>query len=190
VWNERYDCFDSTSLLFDPEFDHDPVRTTPGYYRNLIVEVVLRDFDAVAGHRACAANFIYQPTQPAGSYFHRPPFDIPENDLGLEREPISQLAYRATFKIFQWAEIDSRLWLTWRPAILILPALATILAFAFIPAGRRFLIPSTLFLAHLVNVVVTSPAQEFRFAYPLYITAALTVTLIYPTLRPSRAEGT
>ncbi len=86
-----------------------------------------------------------------------------------------------TDRVWRWAEIDSRLWLTWRPAILLLPALAAVVVFAF--RDRRFLIPSTLLVAHTINVVATSPAQEFRYAYPLYLMAALTLALLWPILR-------
>lgn len=191
VWNSRYDCFDSTPLLFDPEFDHSAIRSDPSPYRRLQLRVLARDPGAVASHRSCAANFVYQPAQPADAYFHRPPYEIPSNDIGLTREPLSDLAFRASFKIFHWAGMEHRLWYTWRPAIVILPALAAILAFGIFKPGRRFLIPSALFLAHLANVVVTSPAQEFRYAYPLYITGTLTVVLLYPTLRGrTQREGT
>lgn len=183
VWTESYDCYDSTELLFHPQFTHAPIQDDPGGYLTLQIGAFLRNPVDVARHRVCAANFIFVPAQPADAYFHRPPFDIPDNTLGLARDPISDFAYRGTLKVWQWAEMEDRLWLTWRPAVVILPTLAAIVVFALRPSGRRFLIPSTLFLAHLVNVVVTSPTQEFRFAYPLYLTGVLTLTLLVPTLR-------
>ena len=33
--------------------------------------------------------------------------------------------------------------------------------------------------------MATTPAQEFRYAYPLYLMAALTLPLLWPALRPS-----
>lgn len=188
VWKQSYDCFDSTLLTFNSEFDHDPILLNPRGYLALQFESFVGDIGAVVGHRTCAANFIFVPDQPAVAYFHRPPFEIPSNDMGLERDPISQVAYRATLRIWEWAEVESRMWLTWRPAIVILPTLVAILAFALIPAGRRFLLPSSLFVAHLINVTLTSPTQEFRFAYPLYLIGVLTLTLLYPLVRPRGQE--
>ncbi len=187
VWTDLYDCYDSTPLLFDPRFDHDPVRADPGPYRRLVIDVLVRDLDTVAGHRLCAANFVYWPPQPAGVTFHRIPYFMPENDVGLVRDPLSVPAFRLTNAYLQWAELEHRLWLTWRPAIVILPALLAIALMVVAVEKRRLLIPSTLFLVHLVNVVATSPAQEFRYAYPLYLVAVLTIPLLIPTLRELRS---
>ena len=181
IWNTEYDCYDSTPLLFHPMFDQVPVRESPGDYRALELDVLLRDFDTVLSHRLCAANFVYAPNQPADAYFHRPPYDFPPNDLGLARAPMLGIAFDVTDRIWRWAEIDSRLWLTWRPAIVLLPALAAVVVFAF--RARRLLLPSALLVAHTLNVMATSPAQEFRYAYPLYLMAALTLPLLWPMLR-------
>jgi hypothetical protein len=181
IWTTEYDCYDSTPLLFHPMVDQTPVRETPGPYRSLELAVLTRDFDSVLGHRLCAANFVFSPVQPADAYFHRPPYDFPPNTLGLVRSPISDRAFAVTDAVWRWAEVDSRLWLTWRPAILLLPALAAVVVFAF--RARRFLLPSALLVAHTLNVMATSPAQEFRYAYPLYLMAALTLPLLWPALR-------
>jgi hypothetical protein len=181
IWTDRYDCYDSTPLLFDPEFDQSPVRADPGDYLALEIDVLLRDLDSVLAHRACAANFVYSPAQPDDAYFHRPPYDIPPNTVGLARDPKAEWAFELTDKVWRWAEVDSRLWLTWRPAIILLPALVAVVVLAF--RARRSLLPSAVLLAHTLNIVATSPAQEFRYAYPVYLIAALTLTLLWPALR-------
>ena len=182
VWDGRYDCYESTPLLFDSEFNHVPVREKGDAWLALELRVLLRDPDSVVAHRVCASNFLYSPAQPDGVYFHRPPYEIPSNEVGLTRRPVVEAAFQVTDRIWRWAEVDGRLWLTWRPAIVLLPALAAVVLFAARPEGRRFLIPSVILLAHLANVAATSPAQEFRFAYPLYLMSALTIPLVWPVL--------
>ncbi len=184
IWTERYDCYDSTPLLFDPFFDQTAVRESPGDYRDLEVDILFRDPDSVLAHRLCAASFLYVPAQPDDAYFHRPPYDIPPNTVGLARVPLAGWAFDITDRVWRWAEIDNRLWLTWRPAILLLPALAAVVVFAV--RDRRFLLPSTVLRAHTLNVMGTTPAQEFRYAYPLYLIAALTLTLLWPAIRSER----
>jgi hypothetical protein len=189
VWTARYDCDESTPLLFDPAFDHQPVRAEPMKWLELEFDVLVRDPDSVLEHRACSSSYLYLPQTPDDTFLHTPPYAIPENEVGLVREPISDIAFAVTDWYWKWAEDYP--WLTWRPAIVIWPALAAIVVFAF--GARRFLIPSTLFLAHLANVTLTSPAQEFRYAYPLYLVAVFTVTLLWPALRsdsPVDQEGT
>jgi len=178
IWTERYDCYDSTPLLFDPFFDQTPVRESPDAFRTLVIDVMTRDPDSVLAHRVCAANYLYAPAQPSDAYFHRPPYDIPPNTLGLVRDPIAGWAFDITDRIWRWAEVDSRLWLTWRPAILLLPALAAVVFLGI--RGPRSLLPSTLLVAHTFNLFLTSPAQEFRYAFPVYLISALTLTLLWP----------
>ncbi len=186
VWFDNYNCFDSTILTFHPDFEANRVRENPDAYLSLQIRAFRRNPGAVLRHRACVSNFVFSPSHPEGVYLHRPPYDIPQNDLGLQREPISGAARNVTLAVWRWAETTHRLWLTWRPAIVVLPALAAIVVFAAVPRGRRFLLPSTLFLTHLANVVATSPNQEFRFAYPLYLLGVLTLTLLYPTFRSEK----
>jgi hypothetical protein len=181
IWTERYDCYDSTPLLFDPFFDQTAVRESPEAFRRLVIDVMVRDPDSVLAHRLCAANYLYAPAQPLGAYLHRPPYDIPPNTLGLARNPIVDWAFEVTDRVWRWAEVDSRLWLTWRPALLLLPALASVVVLGI--RGQRSLLPSTILVAHTFNLFLTSPAQEFRYAYPIYLISALTLTLLWPALR-------
>lgn len=184
VWTANYSCYDSTPLVFNSQFDASVVTGNPDPYRQLELRVILRDPDSVISHRLCAANFIFSPPQPRASYFHRPEYEIPPNEVGLVRDPISQEAFEVTDSIWRWAEPNGRLWLTWRPAIVLLPALLTLVFFLF--RARRFLLPGSLFLIHLLNVAATSPAQEFRYAYPLYLTGLLTLVLVWPAVDSAR----
>ncbi len=185
VWTGRYDCTNSTPLAFAPEFDAERIAADPWPFRRLAVKTWLRDADTVLGHRFCAASYLFWPIQPGNAYFHRPPFEIAANDLGITRDPVSYRAYDFTLSIFQWAEPDGRLWLTWRPA-LVLWAAAAVYAFAASRARWRLLMPAALLAAHLVNVAVTTPAQEFRFAFGLYVAGILSLPLLWLVLRPEQ----
>ncbi len=187
VWDTRYDCYDSTPLLFDPAFDHGPLRADRGAYRDLVLEVFIRDPDSVIEHRVCAANFLYSPVQPEDAYFHRPPYDIPPNEVGLVRAPRSNQAFDVTDRIWRWSE--GHLWLMWRPAIVLIPALLVAAALWAIRETRRLFLPVALFLIHLGNVALTSPAQELRYAYPLYLVAVLTLPLAYLVFRPGSRQA-
>ncbi len=149
-----------------------------GEFRRLVGRVFLRDPDSIIAHRACAASYLFVPAQPRDAYFHRPPFGIPANELGLTRQPISWKAYEFTRAIYVWAEPNERLWLTWRPALPLIAALAVYLALARRRDTRRLLVPGALLLFLVVNVAVTTPAQEFRFAFGIYLVSWLSLPLL------------
>lgn len=188
VWTGSYNCYDSTPLVFNPEFDASVVTRDPDPYRRLEIQVLLRDPGSVIEHRWCAANFLYSPPQPEDAYFHRPEYEIPPNDVGLVRDAISREAFDVTDTVWRWAEPNGLLWLTWRPAIVLIPSLGLLAAAALLKPARRYLLPGSLFLLHLVNLAATSPAQEFRYAYPLYMTGVLTLVLAWPVFTSPTTE--
>ncbi|MDH3306679.1 MAG: DUF6020 family protein [Acidimicrobiia bacterium] len=185
VWTTAYDCTDSTPLAFNASFDIEGLRAHAAEFQSLALQTIVRDPDTVLGHRWCAANYLFVPDQPDNAYFHRPPFEIPSNDLGLVRDPVSWKAYEFTRSVFVWAEPDGRLWLTWRPALAVWAALGTYAALAARRKLRRLLIPGALWLAQLANVAATSPAQEFRFAFGVYVMALTSLPLLWFVFRPS-----
>jgi hypothetical protein len=188
VWRDRYDCHDSTPLAFDPEFRTQVIRDRSGEFRSLVVRTLVRDPLTVLGHRWCAASYLFVPPQPADAYFQRPPFEVVPNTLGITRDPVSWRAYEATREVFVWAEADGRLWLTWRPALAVWLGIAAYAGIAW-RRGRllRLLWPGALIGFQVLNVVATTPAQEFRFAFGIYVMCLLSVPLAWLALRPSQA---
>jgi len=187
VWRDRYSCLDSTSLVFDAEFSNDAIRAEPDDYRALVARTVLGNLPTVIGHRWCAASYLLVPAQPSDGFFHRPPFDIPPNTLGIVRDPVSDRAFSVTKSLYVWAEPAGRLWLTWRPALVIWLGIITYIGVAL----RRRLWPilwaAVLIVAQTLNVAATSPAQEFRFAFGIYLLMWLSLPLLWLVVRPSDA---
>jgi hypothetical protein len=187
VWRERYDCDNANFLLFDPQFDIDRVRADPAPIMRLGLRTLFRDLDTVLGHHWCAASYLFVPLQPDSAFLQRPPYAIATNDLGIERDPVSDLAFDATKQIFDWADPASRLWLTWRPALVIWAGLATFAAVAY----RRFWGLSWVFAfggLHLLNVAATSLGHQFRQAFPIYLLALLLLPLWSLVQTPGRAR--
>ncbi len=176
LWEENYTCYESTPLVFDPGFDMGAVRADPDGFLDLETRVLLRDPDAVLAHRWCAASYLVVPAQPAGVYFHRPPYAIPDNDLGIVRRPLSDRAFSLFDRIFRAAEPDTRLWLTWRPGLVVIPAV--IVALVGLVRRPDLRLGAMLFLIHLGNVALTSPSPEFRYALPLYLIGLLSWPLL------------
>ncbi len=183
TWEDLYDCDDSNPILFDPAFGKDVIRLDGNQFLARGLEAWGQALPTVASHRLCAASYLFVPVQPDDAYLHRPPFAVPENDLGISRDPIVDSAYDLTFAVFQAVEPADRLWLTWRPALILYAGLAV---WVFIAARRprSWLLPGALFGIHFINVSITSLNQEFRFALPLVIMALLSLPLLLTPDRP------
>jgi len=186
TWDSKYICTDSTLLAFDATFDSRQLEQDAAAFRSLVVRAIARDLDTVAGHRWCAANYLLLPGQPADAFFYYPPYSIAENSLGLTRSPISERAFAVTDDIYRWAE--GPLWLTWRPALAIWAGIVTYAAIAYRKRLRMLLWPGAFILAQIVNVALTTPAQEFRYAFGIYVMALLSLPLLWLVARPEDAS--
>jgi hypothetical protein len=188
VWEELYDCHDSTPLVFAPEFRRGVILGDAGRFRSIVMRTYLRDPLTVIGHRWCVGSFLFVPQQPAGAYFHRPPFDIAANDLGIVRDPISFRVHSATLRVFEWVSPAGRLWLTWRPALAVWLAAAAFGLLAWRGRLGPFVLVVALIGAQALNVMLTSPAQEFRFGFGIYLVCLLSVPLAW-LARPRAGEA-
>lgn len=177
VWEAEYDCYDSTPLAFHPDFDVRWIRQHPAEFRGVALTALTSAPGEVLSHRACASSYLYVPAQPADAYFHKPPFDVPPNTLGIERTSLDERLSAGLKEVFAWAEEPHRLWFTWRPALVVWASLLTL---TFLAVRRRWLLlwPGSIWAIHLFNVAITSPSQEFRYAFPLFVTGLFIPTLL------------
>lgn len=188
VWRELYDCDNANRILFDGRFDKLNIRNDPGPFMRLAARTIVRDLDTVLGHRWCTASYLLVPAQPESSYLQRPPFEIFENDLGINREPVVDAAFDITLDVFQFAEPSGRLWLTWRPALVVWLTVATYAALAW-RRHRQLLWPGLLIAAHVFNVAATSLSHQFRLAFPIYVAGLLSLPLLWFLYRPSDLQS-
>jgi len=177
LWVNLYDCDELQPLLFHPSFSISKLRLESTRFLILGFRTLLRDPDTVLGGRACLASYLFAPPQPTGAYLHRPPFDIPDNALGITRQPVSERAYRLTLAVWEWAEQPGWMWLTWRPGLPLIACLAVLLLLRWRARLGRLGWVLALVLLHVGNVAFTSLAPEFRFAFPLYLIAWMILPL-------------
>ncbi|MEX0700433.1 MAG: DUF6020 family protein [Acidimicrobiia bacterium] len=176
VWRRGYRCDDSTPLVFSSSFDTSAI--DPAGFRTVLFHAVTRAPLTIVGHRLCVGSFLFSPGAASSGYLHRPPLELSPNILGIVREPISQSAYDVTRSVYVWAEAESRLWFTWSPAIPIVAALAGYGLAVARKSLRRWALPGLVLIVHTINVVGTSPAHEFRYAFPLYVVAWMSLPLL------------
>jgi hypothetical protein len=188
VWQNRYDCGDSSPLLFDQNYSNRVIQDNPWAYRRLVVESAVGAPATVLGHRWCAGEYLLSPINRTNTFVHRPPYDIWPNTIGLARDPISDRAFAVTSWLYIQAERSSIEWLTWRPAIFMLLALVTYGALWLRPSLKPLRWIPTLFVIHLANVFFTSPSHEFRYAFGLYLISLASVPLWYLIADPERAR--
>lgn len=180
VWEDAYGCGDGASLIADREFDADAIRRRPGAYRGLLARATATHPLTVLGHRACAAGFLFVPGQPLGVQFSTYVYNVPPNDLGIQRETLWEDGFNMTKAVLVRVDQPDRLWLFWRPAILVWPALAGIAVLLW--RRRRMAWPGMALVAYLLLAFLTVRESSFREAFAGYSLAFLSLPLWWPAV--------
>lgn len=180
VWEDAYGCGDGASLIADREFDADAIRTRPGAYRGLLARATATHPLTVLGHRACAAGFLFVPEQPLGVQFSTYVYNVPPNALGIQRDTLWEPGFNMTKAVLVRVDQPDRLWLFWRPAILVWPALVGIAVLFW--RRRRMAWPGMALVAYLLLAFLTVREPSFREAFAGYSLAFLSLPLWWPAV--------
>jgi len=169
VWEEKYNCTNTTPLLFDAEFDTRVVALASSDYWQLEQDIIAQFPDAPIEHRLCSSSYLYNPFQTA--YVQYPPV-LPQTEPELVIDPVVDRALSITKPAYVWMEKPGNFWVTWRPALMVL---AGLIASVAVLQKRPTHVGAWLYLLHFGNVMATSPAHEFRYAFPLYLMAPVLI---------------
>ncbi|HSM02720.1 MAG TPA: hypothetical protein VK960_09835 [Acidimicrobiia bacterium] len=180
VWEDAYRCGDGASLIADREFDPDAIARQPGAYRGLLARATATHPLTVLGHRVCAAGIFFIPGQPLGVQFSTYAYNIPPNNLGIERQTLWEQGFNLTKAVLVRVDQPDRLWLFWRPAILVWPALAGIVVLIWRRVRTAW--PGMALGAYLLLGFVTVREPSFREAFAVYALALLSLPLWWPAV--------
>lgn len=180
VWEDAYRCGDGAGLLEDREFDTGAIRLRPGAYRGLLARATMSHPLTVLGHRVCAASMLFAPAQPIGVQFATYVYNVPPNALGIERSPRWEQGFNLTKAILVRVDQPDRLWLFWRPAIFVWPALAA--AVTLLVRRRSIAWPGLALAAYALLAFATVREPSFREAFTVYALGFLGVALWWPAV--------
>jgi hypothetical protein len=180
VWEDAYQCRDGAALLADRDFDATVIRRDPGAYRGLLIRGAVGNPLTVLGHRWCAAEVLFVPSQPLGVQFATYVYNVPPNDLGIERSTLWERGFNMTKAILVRVDRPDQLWLFWRPAIFVWPALVA--SVVLVVRRRSMAGPAAVFLAYLLLAFLTVREPAFRDVFPVYALAFLSLALWWRAL--------
>ncbi|MFQ5517981.1 MAG: hypothetical protein ACE5E8_10465, partial [Acidimicrobiia bacterium] len=181
VWREASQCEDGNQLLEDRQFDVATLRADDDAFRSLGWRTVFAEPLQAIGYRLCAASFLWVPSQPAGGYFDLPSYAIPPNSFDIERDPMSWWAFNATKAVLVRTQQPDRLWLWWRPAMPL--GLAAAVYLVALVRRRRLLWPAAVVAGYVGAALLTVNSPGIRPVWGLYVTAWLSLPLLWPALR-------
>jgi len=191
-WRRRYSCYSVGLLLYGaPTMDLALFDARVDTFTNLWLRLVVRDPATLIRHQLCLTSLIWRVTQPADGYLStREKQFISEGgaDLGLVPSSVLPGLRDLLASWLVWLERPDVIWLVWRPATYLYLALFCVLTTSI----RRRSLP-TLGLAlpvvaqSLVWMLVLT-VQDFRFQYPVYLIALVSLGLLFTPVPSSVAK--
>lgn len=185
VWDDAYRCGDGSALITDREFDAGTIRSRPGVYRGLLARAAATHPLTVLGHRVCAAGFLFVPGQPLGVQFRTYVYNVPPNDLGIHRATLWEQGFRLTKAVLVRVDQPGRLWLFWRPAVLVWPALAGVVVLFVRRRGVSW--PGVALVAYVLLAFLTVREPSFPEAFSVHSLAFLSLPFWWPAVARSGA---
>lgn len=187
VWIDAYDCHDARLLLDDREFDRGRLQARPAALRGAATRATTHNVGTAMGHRLCAAEYVFLPSEPGGQVFRGPEYTIPYNELGIEREPVVDRLFRITKSVWLKTIQPDRRWLWWRPGLPLLAAAAGFSVLA-VRRRRRWALAGWLLAGHTLAVTAVIIGPEFREVFGLYLLSWLGVLVAAGGLRTERDQ--
>lgn len=186
VWGSAYACGDGDALVGDREFDDSAIRADPPAYWGLLFRSAISHPLTVLGHRWCAAGILLVPGQPKGDLFATYVYNVPPNTLGITRDSLWEPGFNATKAILVRVDQPQRLWLFWRPGVLVWPALVGLAVLGF-RRGRPAW-PGLALVGFLLMAMLTVREPSFRECFAVYSLSVLSLPLWWPAVRRKSPE--
>jgi hypothetical protein len=179
VWREDYNCLTSDTLQFDPRFPREvrePGRVGP--LRGVWLRQALHHPWLLAKHILCSSSHVWRVQSPGPQSLV--PLIMEPNAEGIELRSKWPAAHRA---LLTWQERLSNpaagAWWLWRtPAWMYLAIFVAIVAAARLRSAWVLLWLAAPLFNSLI-LVLASPAQDFRYQYPMHLVGLLSSALLF-----------
>lgn len=182
-WRRRYVCYSVVPLLYgDPGMDKGFFDAHVDAFTDLWLRLAVRDPMTLARHQQCITSLVWRITQPADGYLATWQGDLIDNyarNLGIApSSPVPEVRDR----LMSWLrslEHPSVIWLVWRPATYLYLALCCIGIASIRRRSLRMMGLALPVVAQSLVWMFVIIVQDFRFQYPVYLIALVSVGLLF-----------
>ena len=191
-WRRRYSCYGLSPLLYGaPAMNRALFDADVDAYTDLWLRLAVRDPATLIQHQWCLTSLIWRVMQPTDGYlyaWHKTLIDDYGKDVGLT--PSSVLPglrdlLALWLRLLERPEVN---WLVWRPATYLYLALFCVLVASIQRRSLRTLGLAVPVLAQSLVWMLVLTVQDFRFQYPVYLIALVSVGLLFVPAPSSAAE--
>ena len=189
-WRRRYSCYGLDPLLYGAPamngalFDVDA-------YTDLWLRLAVRNPATLIQHQWCLTSLIWRVMQPTDGYlyaWHKILIGARGKDVGLTPSSVLPGLRDLLASWLTSLERPEVIWLVWRPATYLYLALFCVLVASIQRRSLRTLGLAVPVLAQSLVWMLVLTVQDFRFQYPVYLIALVSVGLLFVPAPSSAAE--
>jgi hypothetical protein len=190
-WRRRYSCYGLNPLLYGaPAMNRALFDADVDAYTDLWLRLVMRDPATLMQHQLCLTSLIWRVTQPIDGYLAAAGGGIWEGgtDLGLAS---SSVLPGLRDLLASWLASLKRpevIWLVWRPATYLYLTLFCVAVFCIRHRSWHTAALAMPTIAQSLVLAMLTVSQSFRYQYPVYLIALVSIVLLFVPVSSSAAE--
>ncbi len=190
-WRRRYSCYTVNTLVHrSPPIRRRFFDTYVNAYTDLWQRLAMRDPATLMRHQLCLTSLIWRVLQPTDGYLATAGSGIWEGgtDLGLASSSVLPGLRDLLASWLMSLERPDVIWLVWRPATYLYLTLFCVAVFCIRHRSWHTAALAMPTIAQSLVLAMLIVSQSFRYQYPVYLIALVSVGLLFVPVSSSVAE--
>ena len=177
-----YLCDTVTPLITRPDFSVARLEEDAAESRRLLLSLFARNPRVDLIHMACSSQLVWKIRRLPGDYHFGAGFrqlddgslsTVVDNPHGLHRDPVIPSLTKPLAETVLATEQPGTAWLWWRAPLMVYALLFGSVVAAVRSGRRRYLLVAMPAGVLALTLVLAAPAQDFRYAYPVFVSGLL-----------------
>jgi len=191
-WRRRYSCYTVNTLVhLSPTMRRRFFDTYVNAYTDLWLRLVVRDPATLIQHQWCLTSLIWRVMQPTDGYlyaWHKTLIDDYGKDVGLTPSSVLPGLRDLLASWLTSLERPEVVWLVWRPATYLYLTLFCVAVFCIRHRSWHTAALAMPTIAQSLVLAMLIVSQSFRYQYPVYLIALVSIGLLFVPVSSSVAE--
>jgi len=191
-WRRRYSCYTVNTLVhLSPTVRRRFFDTYVNAYTDLWLRLVVRDPATLIRHQWCLTSLIWRVMQPTDGYlyaWHKTLIDDYGKDVGLTPSSVLPGLRDLLASWLTSLERPEVVWLVWRPATYLYLTLFCVAVFCIRHRSWHTAALAMPTIAQSLVLAMLIVSQSFRYQYPVYLIALVSIGLLFVPVSSSVAE--
>jgi hypothetical protein len=189
-WVTFYNCYSLNVLIFNQYVKHQFIETHAHQLVDLWQRALPGNLRVLWDHQKCVTSMLWRIAEPRAreGRLYTTELSIVDNEFNLQTQSLWPRLHDFIYRVVNLTHQPNLIWFVWRPALYLYGLLACLGLAALRTKNIKVLhigLPAVLNSIVWLAVITT---QDFRFQYPVYVTALIVPALLFVQQQRSQAR--